>query len=236
MTDERLKIWIGLLRWAVASVGLVIMTTIINAGFKDREIGITELQEYDKYVSIVTDNSKISEKRLLAQYFSHITPSEKLREGWESYYEAVDKEYKDLMAQRRQKQNQLFEMENKRDSASTPQIKELEKEIEKIDNELTPTFSSTSKDYSAAIAWERVGFEKLFSKELREAILAFENAEKSYNSFHQVYEIANFLKSRSASNNLHDEDFWNSIYEKLLSDYSWKMPIEAKSKLEELVL
>jgi hypothetical protein len=38
MTDDRLKIWIDLLKWTLVSFGLVLTTKIIDTGFKDPEI------------------------------------------------------------------------------------------------------------------------------------------------------------------------------------------------------
>ena len=45
-----LPYWIDLAKWLIVSVGLVIMTTIIDQGFKDRAAGIVEMGAYDKYV------------------------------------------------------------------------------------------------------------------------------------------------------------------------------------------
>ncbi|MDF9798574.1 hypothetical protein OKW21_003837 [Catalinimonas alkaloidigena] len=238
MTDERLKIWIDLGKWAVVSVGLVIMTTIINAGFKDREVGINEIKEYDKYVSLVTDNTKISERRLLAQYFAHITPSEKLKEGWALYFKTVDEEYNKLMEMREQKQMQLAELKKSSDSLTipSPEIQKLEREIESIDHELTPTFRKETKanDYESALRWEEIGFENIINKNLDQAITAFENAELSYSSFHQVYEIARFLRSKRNSGEVQNDSFWQEVFQTLLSDYSWKMPEASRARLSEL--
>ena len=238
MTDERLKIWIELGKWAVVSVGLVIMTTIINAGFKDREVGINEIKEYDKYVSLVTDNTKISERRLLAQYFAHITPSEKLKEGWALYFKTVDEEYNKLMEMREQKQMQLAELKKSYDSLNmpTPEIQLLEREIENMERELTPTFrkEETANDYESALHWEKTGFESIINKRLDQAITAFENAELSYNSFHQAYEISRFLKNKRNSGEVQNDIFWQEIFQTVLSDYSWKMPEASRVRLEEL--
>jgi hypothetical protein len=35
---------------------------------------------------------------MLAQFFSNVTPSEKLRKGWQAYYREVDAEYKQFLA------------------------------------------------------------------------------------------------------------------------------------------
>jgi len=232
MTDERLKIWIDLGKWFVVSVGLVIMTQIIDSGFKDREVGINEIKEYDKYVSVVTDNNKIAERRLLAQYFAHITPSDKLREGWLNYYKSVDEEYEKTKILLNAKNEELKNISTSNILSESQKLKidVLKTEIEKLDDELTPTFQSNGA-YDAAQRWEELGFKYLIDKSITEAIKAFENSENSLNSYHQVYEIANFLKKQKASAVSEENLDWENIYKIILSEYGWKMPEKAKNDL-----
>lgn len=238
MTDERLKIWIDLLKWAVVSVGLVIMTKIIDAGFKDREVGINEIKEYDKYVSLVTDNTKISERRLLAQYFAHVTPSDKLKEGWISYYNTINEEYEKLLEEKEMKQQELLAIKTTKDSAAVPpaRLAQLQTEIATINEELTPTFNKERKtqDFDAALSWERIGFENLINGNLDDAIAAFQKSESAYNSFHQVYEIGRFLRKEKETNRVQNDEFWQVLYKTLLKEYSWKMPADIKKQLEDL--
>ena len=233
ITDERLKIWIDLGKWAVVSVGLVIMTTIIDSGFRDREVGINEIKEYDKYVALVTDNTKISERKLLAQYFAYVTPSEKLKNGWKDYLVVIEKEIEELKLQQEEIRKKLADSLN----LAPQQKKKLQNEVDKINEELTPTFekkSSVSQDYNAALNWEKIGFQKLVDRNLDEAISAFNNAERSYHTFHQVYEIGRYLKSRKSSGATQNDQFWKEIYIKILDDFNWKMPEPAKNRLEQL--
>lgn len=91
---EKFKYKVELFKWLIGSVALVLVTTIIDWGFKDRAAGLNEIKEYDKYATelIVLNNDPVK-KRMLAQYFAHVTPSEKLQKGWEAYFKEVDKEY-----------------------------------------------------------------------------------------------------------------------------------------------
>ncbi len=234
MTDDRLKIWIDLGKWFIVSVGLVVMTKIIDTGFKDREVGINEIKEYDKYVELVTDYNKIAERRLLAQYFAYVTPSEKLREGWLSYYESVDEEYNQTLQKVENKKVEL-DMVVQSDTANNNVVTALKSEIEKLNNELTPTFNSRNK-HESALVWEALGFKYLIDKNLDNAIQAFEKSENSYNTFHQVYEIARFLKSEKSKVSSESDIDWGIIYKTVLNKYSWKMPEDAKKKLEQLIL
>ena len=95
---EKYKYKVELFKWLIGSIALVIMTTIIDWGFKDRAAGLQEIEQYDKYATelIVLNNDPVK-KRMLAQFFSKVTPSEKLRDGWEKYYKEVDAEYREFL-------------------------------------------------------------------------------------------------------------------------------------------
>jgi hypothetical protein len=89
-TFERYKVRIDLFKWLIGTVGLTIITFIINWGFKDREQGLVELTAYDKYASDNVVYAKNPKNRmLLAQFFANVTPSEKLKRGWKAYLDVV---------------------------------------------------------------------------------------------------------------------------------------------------
>jgi hypothetical protein len=101
MKDQgKLKLWMDLAKWFLGSFAVVIVTMIVDYGFRDRAAGLQEIQQYDKYATeliILNDNPK--NKRMLAQYFSHVVPSARLREGWTAYYHVVDSEYRAFLRQ-----------------------------------------------------------------------------------------------------------------------------------------
>lgn len=238
MTDERIKIWIDLGKWAIVSVGLVIMTKIIDTGFKDREVGLNEIKEYDKYVTLVTDYNKIAERRLLAQYFAYVTPSDKLKEGWQDYFNSVDLEYQELIREKQKKQEELNEkLSSDTSGISNEVINQLQAQIKQIENELTPTFKNENvkNDYNGAIYWESIGFESLIKRDLDNAILAFGMSEKAYNTFHQVYEIEHYLRKKKESGQIMNDQFWEEVYKNILTNYNWKMPENAKQQLEKMI-
>jgi hypothetical protein len=91
---SNLQLWIDLAKWFITSVVLVIATMIINAGFKDRQANLAEIKFYDNYVTeLIVLNPNPVQKRMLAQYFACVTPSEKLRERWKIYYDSIYPEY-----------------------------------------------------------------------------------------------------------------------------------------------
>jgi hypothetical protein len=97
---EKFKYKVEIVKWFIGSVTLVVISMLIEWGFKDRAAGLSEIKEYDKYATdlIILNNDPVK-KRMLAQYFSKVTPSAKLREGWEAYYKEVEKEYRDFLRQ-----------------------------------------------------------------------------------------------------------------------------------------
>lgn len=95
MTElQKLKLIFDVVKWLIASVALVIVTMVIDYGFRDRAAGLNEVKQYDHYVTnLIVLNKEVGPRRLLAQYFSLVTPSEKLRKCWENYYYVVNQEY-----------------------------------------------------------------------------------------------------------------------------------------------
>jgi hypothetical protein len=125
---EKYKYKVELFKWLIGSVALVIMTTIIDWGFKDRAAGLQEIEQYDKYATelIVLNNDPVK-KRMLAQFFSKVTPSEKLREGWEKYYLEVNAEYREFLIQDSLAKEKLKKYIDK-DISALSQSQKIEKE------------------------------------------------------------------------------------------------------------
>ncbi|MEI8047627.1 MAG: hypothetical protein WCI92_09630 [Bacteroidota bacterium] len=125
---EKYKYRIDLFKWLIGSVALVIMTTIIDWGFKDRAAGLQEVQQYDKYATelIVLNNDPVK-KRMLAQFFSKVTPSGKLREGWEKYYDEVNIEYRKFLEKDSLNQLKLNKLMDQ-DSASLTKSQKKERD------------------------------------------------------------------------------------------------------------
>jgi hypothetical protein len=92
---EKFKIKINLFKWLIGTIGIALITFIINWGFKDRAVGMTEIDEYNtKFATdLIVLNENPVKKRMLAQFFSTVTPSETLKDGWLSYFKQVDEEY-----------------------------------------------------------------------------------------------------------------------------------------------
>lgn len=91
---EKYKMKMNLFKWITGTLGIAIITMIINWGFKDRAVGMDEISKYDKYTTdLLVLNDNPVKKRMLAQFFSTVTPSNKLKDGWKKYYIEVNKDY-----------------------------------------------------------------------------------------------------------------------------------------------
>jgi len=95
---QKMKLIFDMVKWLIGSVALVAITMVIDYGFRDRAAGLDEAKQYDRYVTnLIVLNKEVGSRRLLAQYFSNVLPSEKLRKCWANYYWVVNGEYKEMM-------------------------------------------------------------------------------------------------------------------------------------------
>lgn len=99
-------------------------------------------------------------------------------------------------------------------------------------------FTITKKEnYNVELAkkFEKDGFKFLLRKDVIEAIKYFKKSENSYNGFHNVYEIANYLEKNKSRLLTNDELIWKETYTTLLEEYSWKMPEDIKSNFTKII-
>lgn len=107
---------------------------------------------------------------------------------------------------------------------------ESEKIIQDAERVKSPLFEELSK-YENALRSERQGFQYLINADYEKAIKSFEEAEKIYPTFHQVYEIATLLKTNL--NSLDDQNTRKRVIKIIVDDMSWKAPEELLTKLRE---
>lgn len=223
---------IDLLKWFINTVVIGLLTFFFTWVLNERKQGVEEIKVYNTYVELVTKVDGLAERRLLAEFFSNVTVSNKLKKGWENYYDILDKQYKIELA----KQDSII---NKIDSSTAKGKVELENALlvkNKIESTglTSPIISNgniSNKNYDLALKNELDGFNYLLEKNIEDAISAFSRSEKAYNSFHQVFEIGQYLKSKKKFTK--DDKFWRTTYKDLIENYSWKMPKSVKSEFEK---
>ena len=93
ITKEVLDKIIEFSKWYIVSVAIVFAAKIIESSFTERETGIKEMQVYDKYVETILEADNIEARWKLAEYFSTVTPTERLRERWVAYKDIIEADY-----------------------------------------------------------------------------------------------------------------------------------------------
>lgn len=120
------------------------------------------------------------------------------------------------------------------DSITVKKGIELDKNLkEPISNHFTVAKKEDS-NIESAHRYEKDGFNYLLNKDINNAIKSFRKSENSYNGFHSVYEIANYLEKNKSKLSTNDELIWKKSYSTLLNNYSWKMPEDIKSSFQEI--
>ncbi len=231
MTDERLKIWIDLFKWFIVSVVIYLITIKIDEGFRDREVSIKELGQYDKYISYITNNDSLNQRLELAEYFSMVLVSKTLRDRWSEYKEYLIKktellkEDKDVLVEKRQ---------NAKDSTIK---REYAQKINQIDAQLNAKLNlkTTDPDLSLAKQWEESGFNNLLSQNITDAIAAFKNSENAYNGYHQVYELSNYLQKIQKNNNSLKQNDWEDIYRDIIKNFHFGLPKDFQWKATDIL-
>lgn len=212
---------IDLIKWFLGSFVIVVMTTIISYQFQDREHGLNEMNQYDKYVTeLIVLNKDLGKRRLLAQYFAYVTPSDKLREPWMNYYLLLDKEYKQL-----QRQDSLITIQlSNSDSTSNKHLLEKQEEIkQKLNDDLVMPGDNKVNEASRL---ERLGFEAVLNGDIQSAINYFQQCESVYPSYHSSYEIIKYLKSNINSD--------KKVICKDLLKWTWKVPKDITDRLKSI--
>jgi hypothetical protein len=109
-------------KWYIASVALVFAADIVENGFTERETGIKEMKVYDEYVNTILQADNIEARWKLAEYFSVVTPTDRLRERWIAYKNSLEEDYNKFLELKEQ-EIQLLSM----DSLNTKQKLSLAK-------------------------------------------------------------------------------------------------------------
>jgi hypothetical protein len=128
---EKWKLAIGTLKWVIGSGALVWATWIIDNGFKERTAGIQEMQAFDKYVEVILKADNIDARWRLAQFFSTVTPTDRLRERWVAYKNLIEPDYNKFISLKKQQDSlrQQF-VEGKQHDAFV--------KLNKVTNQLVP--------------------------------------------------------------------------------------------------
>lgn len=214
--------FIELVKWFMGSVVIVIVTLVIESGFKERETGIEEMKIYNEYVDIILKADNIEERWKLAEYFAIVTPTQRLRERWVNYQSILVNDYK------RYKRLDSVEAQIVSNPTETmiDSLVVIQEEKKEVGGSLVHKSNS-----ELAEQYESAAFEALLSKDINEAIKNFKMSEDASNGYHSVYEIYIYLLRKKKHFGNSDIE-WQEVYWDILNKYSWKMPETYKNRLK----
>lgn len=78
---------------------------------------------------------------------------------------------------------------------------------------------------------ENKAFQYLFDKNIDQALATCEECEKTYPSYHSVYDLKNMLKKEREGLLDKNSGKWKEIYLKILNNYSWRLSTDIMDKL-----
>lgn len=105
-----------------------------------------------------------------------------------------------------------------------PQIKQVVEEVKNAPPTQPISNTQPTKDKATALAKEREGFQALISGDYGSAIAAFQAAENSYNSFHNVYELTRLLRKNRAQ--MSDPMKRKEVFQTIVKQYSFGAPTD----------
>lgn len=214
--------FVELFKWFMGSVVIVIVTLVIESGFKERETGIEEMKIYNEYVDIILKADNIEERWKLAEYFAVVTPTQRLRERWINYQTILVDDYKRYKG--------LDSVEAYIVSNPTETMIDSLVVIQQEKKEVGGSLVHKS-NFDLAEQYEGLAYESLFNKDINEAIKNFKMSEDAFNGYHSVYEIYIYLLRKKKHFGNTDIE-WQSIYSDVLNKYAWKMPETYKNRLK----
>ncbi|SEM59593.1 hypothetical protein SAMN04489760_12518 [Syntrophus gentianae] len=92
-----------------------------------------------------------------------------------------------------------------------------------------------TKSPKIAKEWESLGFQRLVTWDIESSIQAFSEAEKIWPDYHNVAEIRQLLVKNREELRDRESPKWKEVCQKILADYSWGMPPDARRDMEKIV-
>ncbi|WP_158798150.1 hypothetical protein [Pedobacter sp. L105] len=138
-------------------------------------------------------------------------------------YDSDTKLYPQIMAV---KTELLFPASNKKDNIQKEKIDSVLNE-----NKLKIQFGNSKFDHAKTL--ERQGFNSIYDKNIDQALQYFGECEKTYPSYHNVYEIAQLLKKERLQLTDKNSVKWVELYGAILKDYSWGLSPEIIENLKQ---
>lgn len=198
---EKVKFWVSVSKWVIGSVAIVVIALVINSGFKERVTGIQEMQAFDKYVDVILKADNIEERWKLCQFFSTVTPTERLRDKWINYKHLIQPDY-DTFKKLKQKEFELNqEIQKKKSPKTIDKLNEVRRQLEPFQKKLvTPLNSNDNIQESGGST----------SNNLKNKVEKFKETLKKDAVLDPRYKMAEYFKKIN--------DTYNSVVGKLIKE------------------
>lgn len=92
MDNEKLKIWLGFVKFLLGTFFLGLITTFVNNEIQNREIELKEIEQLGKFIDHALTED-VGVRKRFSHYFAKVTRSDRLRERWQEYYADVEIEF-----------------------------------------------------------------------------------------------------------------------------------------------
>ena len=138
---EKLDKIIDLGKWFFVSVAIVLSTSIVSDGFRERDEDLKEAEFFDKYANTIIQTDEIEKIWLLSEFLATVSPEGAMRDSWEDYKTNIVKpkhdRYLEVNKAIPERKKEIAERSNKADPTpeEQQQTKELEQEIIKLEQE-----------------------------------------------------------------------------------------------------
>lgn len=187
---EKYKFNWSLAKWAVGFFVLIFITNAIDNSFKERAAGIQEMQAFDKYVDLITNADNPKGRWQLAVFFSIVTTTDRLRNGWIAYKDSIKPEYDAYVALQRQQDSARRAFHEGKDPNAFLKLNQITNQIESYQK----TLSGHSSQQQTAGSSNSLTIPDTILKKFRESIERDSTAMKRF-STNEMFKKANDINT-----------------------------------------
>ena len=94
INPEKFEKLVELGKWSITAVGVVVITSIVSDGFKERDQDIKEVGIFEKHTETILKADGPDQRMLLAEYFAAVSPKGSLKDSWEAYRDRLEDQAK----------------------------------------------------------------------------------------------------------------------------------------------
>jgi hypothetical protein len=145
---EKTKYRWDFVKWFFVSVVLALIAAYTDNAIKDRSTGIQEMQAFDKYVDVILKADNVEERWRLTEFFSTVTPTDRLRKRWVTYRDLIKPEYDKY---KKLKDSAAAILKQPKSPESINRYNAIKKELEPYEKKLANPITLTENPSSVSI-------------------------------------------------------------------------------------